>query len=295
MTFNAVEQQLIREDIFRWLDEQQLAGNYDFSRDDLAAYTWQGQSIRLVDPQGGIWNPKEFATTLSILTTPNGPYDDKPEDDLFVRYAYAKAVRGTNTKLKRAFETQEPLVYFAPSTRPGRYIAHYPVYIAQDDEAAREVVVALDKQFKMFADPLQLGADERKWAERTVMARVHQPLFRAKVMTAYTETCAICELKHIELLDAAHIIPDSHELGRPTIQNGIALCKIHHAAYDRNFIGITPDYVVKVDEELLLEVDGPMLKYGIQEMHGRKLLLPGRQNEWPDPENLAFRFETFAA
>jgi putative restriction endonuclease len=295
MSFNSSEQQLIREDIFRWLDEQQLAGQYDFSREDLSLYTWQGRSIRLVDPQGGIWNPKEFDTTLSILTTPNGPYDDKAEDGLFVRYAYAKAERGTNTKLKRAFETQEPLIYFAPSTRPGRYVAHYPVYISGDDPVAREVTVALDGQFKMFADPLQLGVDERKWAERTVMARVHQPLFRAKVMTAYTETCAICELKHIELLDAAHIIPDSHERGFAEIQNGLALCKIHHAAYDRNFIGISPDYIVRVDDELLLEVDGPMLKYGIQEMHGRRLILPGRKNEWPDPDNLAFRFETFAA
>ncbi len=214
---------------------------------------------------------------------------------MFVRYAYAKAEKGTNTKLKRAFVTQEPLIYFAPSTRSNRYVAHYPVYVSQDDEENREVVVALDAQFKLFADPLQLGADEREWAERTVMARVHQPLFRAKVMTAYEETCAICSLRHKQLLDAAHIIPDSHERGVALVTNGISLCKIHHAAYDGNFIGISPDYKVVVNSELLLEVDGPMLKHGIQEMHGRTLVLPKKENEWPERENLAFRFETFAA
>jgi putative restriction endonuclease len=295
MSFTATEQALIRQDIFRWLDELQLAGQYDFSREDLGKYTWRGQSIRLVDPQGGIWNPKEFDTTLSILTTPNGPYEDKPEEGLFVRYAYAKAERGTNTKLKRAFVTQEPLVYFAPSTVPGRYVAHYPVYIAEDDEQNREVLVALDGQFRLFADPLQLGADEREWAERTVLARVHQPLFRAKIMTAYQETCSVCSLKHVELLDAAHIIPDSHELGRAIVPNGISLCKIHHAAYDRNFMGISPDYEVVVNRELLLEVDGPMLKHGIQEMHGRTLVLPRAEPDWPGRDNLAFRFEQFAA
>jgi putative restriction endonuclease len=296
--YTPTEQALIRRDIFRWLDEKQQQGQFDFSREELSTYTWQGVNIRLVDPQGGIWNPREFDTTLTILSTRNGPYDDVVEEEgMFVRYAYANAERGTNTKLKRAFVTQEPLIYFAPSAvgRANRYVAHYPVYIAKDDEKAREFVVALAEEFQLFADPLEMGMDERQWAERRVMARVHQPLFRAKVMTAYSTTCAVCELKHVELLDAAHIIPDAHELGRAVVPNGLSLCKIHHAAYDRNFMGISPDYVVQVNGELLAEVDGPMLKHGIQEMHGRKIQLPKAEIDWPGKENLAFRFDQFAA
>ncbi|MBN2352090.1 MAG: HNH endonuclease, partial [Spirochaetales bacterium] len=62
---------------------------------------------------------------------------------------------------------------------------------------------------------------------------------------AYSRSCTVCRLKHPELLDAAHIIPDAEESGEPVIPNGLALCKIHHSAYDKNIIGITPDYELK--------------------------------------------------
>ena len=50
---------------------------------------------------------------------------------------------------------------------------------------------------------------------------------------------------HAELLDAAHIVPDADE-GEPVIPNGLALCKLHHAAFDRYFLGVRPDYVLQV-------------------------------------------------
>ena len=87
-------------------------------------------------------------------------------------------------------------------------------------------------------------------------------------MRAYETRCAVCSLGHRELLDAAHVIPDSDPRGEPIVTNGLALCKIHHAAYDRDIIGIRPDYVVEVHTRLLDEIDGPMLKYGLQGHHG---------------------------
>lgn len=77
--------------------------------------------------------------------------------------------------------------------------------------------------------------------------------------------------------------------------NGLSLCKIHHAAYDRNLLGISPDYTVHLDQGLLDEVDGLMLRYGLQEMHGRSLILPIKRNELPDRERLSARFERFVA
>ena len=38
--------------------------------------------------------------------------------------------------------------------------------------------------------------------------------------------------------------------------NVLSLCKIHHAAYDKNILGISPDYQVKVRIDILDEVDG---------------------------------------
>jgi putative restriction endonuclease len=89
-------------------------------------------------------------------------------------------------------------------------------------------------------------------------------------------------------------MPDAHELGVPAVSNGIALCKIHHTAYDQNFVGISPDYIVHVNNDLLEEKDGPMLKHGIQEMNGRKILIPSKAKERPNVEAIEFRFTQFS-
>ena len=123
--------------------------------------------------------------------------------------------------------------------------------------------------------------------------RLHQADFRGRVIAAYQTRCAICRLHHGELLDAAHIIPDRDEAGLPAVSNGLALCKIHHAAFDMNMLGISPDYIVKVDQKLLDEVDGPMLRHGLQEMHGALLTVPVRRQDRPDKDRLEQRFAEF--
>jgi putative restriction endonuclease len=113
------------------------------------------------------------------------------------------------------------------------------------------------------------------------------------VLEAYRSQCAFCRLRHAELLDAAHIIPDNDLGGEPVVNNGLSLCKIHHAAYDRHFIGVTPDYQIVVRDDLLQEIDGPMLRHGIQGIHSQRLLLPKKEAERPDRDRLALRYEQF--
>jgi len=113
-------------------------------------------------------------------------------------------------------------------------------------------------------------------------------------MRAYRRRCSICRLGHERLLDAAHIIPDADEAGLATTRNGLSLCKIHHAAFDGNILGIDPDLVVHVREDILREIDGPMLQHGIKEMHGEKLrVVPRRKEEQPSRDGLAERFLLF--
>lgn len=295
MRRSAAEQDAIRLDVFRWLDAQLGGGKYELSRSELENYHWNGERIPLLDTGRGIRNPADFDSTLTIMTSSKSHgYDDEIRPDGLVRYSYQSKQRGDNVKLHRAYENRDALVYFQ-GARPAHYIAHYPVYIVHDDSVARQVHVALDETFRFFADPLNMTADERRYAERVVRGRLHQPMFRARVLRAYDSTCAICSLKHAELLDAAHIIGDGELHGIAHVTNGLTLCKIHHASYDRNLLGITPDYEVRIDQALLDEVDGPMLRHGLQDMHGRTLVLPKRQGNWPSRDGLAERFEAFAA
>jgi putative restriction endonuclease len=84
--------------------------------------------------------------------------------------------------------------------------------------------------------------------------------------------------------------------GEPIVPNGLALCKIHHAAYDQNILGIRPDCVVEIHARLLDEVDGPMLLHGLQKHHGRELMQrPRRRADQPDPDRLMERYSQFLA
>jgi putative restriction endonuclease len=94
-------------------------------------------------------------------------------------------------------------------------------------------------------------------------------------------------------LDAAHIIPDTALRGDPVVQNGLCLCKIHHAAFDKNIVGISPDYQIHVREDVLSETDGPMLLHGLQELHEKRIVVPHRIQDRPDPERLEMRFDDF--
>lgn len=224
----------------------------------------------------------------------HGPYEDLESEDGLLHYAYEKGDPwgGSNVKLRNAIETGVPLVLFRKET-VGIYTPIAPVYVVDEYPEDRVFVIALDEAFRFMGDVRQLTPPQRDYARRLAKVRLHQPAFRTRVLTAYRIRCAICSLAHGSLLDAAHIIPDSEPDGSPTVSNGLALCKIHHAAYDQDLIGVSPDLRVVVDAELLAERDGPMLLHGLQEMHGRLLTTPSRSVHHPDREKLEWRYKRF--
>ncbi|QIS21784.1 hypothetical protein [Nocardia terpenica] len=62
-----------------------------------------------------------------------------------------------------------------------------------------------------------------------------------------------------------------------------------------NYLGISPDYQILINKDLLADEDGPMLKHGLQEMHGRRLSVPSARGERPSRDRLAERFDEFKA
>jgi hypothetical protein len=82
----------------------------------------------------------------------------------------------------------------------------------------------------MIADGASLaGEGRRQYVTQVTQRRLHQEGFRLRVLKAYRDCCAVCQLQHQQLLDAAHILPDGHPKGEPVVPNGLALCKLHHA------------------------------------------------------------------
>jgi putative restriction endonuclease len=200
--------------------------------------------------------------------------------------------------LRKALETKTPLIHFR-GVVPGVYTAIWPVFIVGDNPAELSFSVAIDTPNHAYSigepEPLNDLQARRRYVTVETQQRLHQAGFRYRVLKAYDGRCSICRLGHTKLLEAAHILPDNDPRGLPIVPNGISLCSIHHGAYDSNIIGITPDYSVEVNKEVLEEKDGPMLLHGLQEFHKQRLILPHSKKNWPKPEYLDERYSRFKA
>jgi putative restriction endonuclease len=298
----ALDDQQIRAAMFAFLDRLAAAHPEGIPSAELNMFRVGGRPLKLV-VQPGIWKPAGLDGALTIRTAFTAPNQLPPyEDDIgaggLVKYAY----RGTdpqhsdNRALRTAMQDELPLAYFI-GIAPAVYQAQFPVYVVGERPDEHAFLIAIDEA-QRFIDPGlidQLTADRRSYFERLVRLRLHQPVFRARVLQAYETQCAICRLRHADLLDAAHIIRDVDEGGLPVVPNGLSLCKIHHAAYDRNIIGVRPDLRIEVRQDVLEEHDGPMLRYGLQEMAGVRLTVPRQRSAWPNRENLDRRYQEFLA
>lgn len=285
----------LRERIMERLAHLRDQSGGTVTRDQLTKFDFDGEQRRLVDASRGIWNPRDLNATLSIISSPDGPYDDRQVDRGFFVYAYrAGSTDGDNRKLRAAIEPSMPMILLL-KLKAGLFVPVFPVFAVADNPKARHFLIALDESLRFIEHPENLSEPVKQYAEQVTRRRLHQPVFRASVIRAYETRCAVCHLQHGELLDAAHIVPDSDDAGLPLVSNGLSLCKIHHAAYDQNLLGIRPDSVVEINQALLAERDGPMLKYGLQQMHGAAIALPRRKVERPNTDALAWRYEQFKA
>jgi putative restriction endonuclease len=75
--------------------------------------------------------------------------------------------------------------------------------------------------------------------------------------------------------------------------NGLALCSLHHAAFDRHLLGIRPDLTVELRVDILREKDGPTLQHGLLRFQGATITVPRRPESRPNPEFLAERYALF--
>ncbi len=263
-------------------------------------FSVDGVRFPLVDTGRGIRKPAGWDAALSILTAvaKGGvrPYEDDIGSDGLHRYKLRRDSGGSseNRGLRRAMERRLPLMWFI-GLQPGVFQAIAPIYLIAEEQEQEQFVLAPTDELLVTPGSVIEEATRRYLVTQT-RRRLHQRVFAGRVMLAYDEHCAVCSLHHRRLLDAAHITPDTHEHGLPVVTNGLALCKIHHAAFDSNVLGVTPDYEVRISQRLLDEVDGPMLRHGLQEHHGKPLMhVPRVRSQRPDPDRLQARFEGFSA
>src|SRR6266702_2945391 len=122
---------------------KRLAGIRDLTSDDLKrGFEFQGERIPLINPQRGIFKPRQMQFLLSIRTVfPRSGakvwYDDQRdvhrqiyEGDETVDYAFMgqDADAADNRWLREAMENRTPIIYFL-GIAPGLYQAFVPTFI----------------------------------------------------------------------------------------------------------------------------------------------------------------------
>jgi putative restriction endonuclease len=267
-----------------------------------AGLIFRGERVPIWNQQKGIFRPailRDPGAALTIQTSFDGPYDDRhdvSEDQLLYRYRGTEPMHPDNVAVRRAMELGRPLLYLV-AVSPGVYDPVFPCYVVGDAPAQLAFHLMADARRDPSAaieDP-GLNIPLKAYATRVVKQRLHQERFRYLVLSAYRRQCAMCRLRHTPLLDAAHILPDREERGVPEIPNGLALCRIHHGAYDVGILGVDPEYRIHLRRDVLEEHDGPMLRHGLQEMHGGLIEVPRQAQHQPRREYLAERFARFLA
>jgi len=267
-------------------------------------FVHDGQRISFGSFFKGIHRPKEMRgpAALTVTTAAHVPgkraaYEDELDIDnraIVYHYRAGPIDQPDNRALRAAFDFQVPLIYFH-GIAPGQYMVVQPVFVTADDPAGRVVLLEVGMPYAdLQGNGLVSAPDLREYALREVRLRLHQQRFRRDVLRAYRKRCAICSLREAALVQAAHIVEDPEPEGIAAVVNGLALCAIHHLAYDRNLLGIDPEGVVHIAQRLLEERDGPMLREGLQGFHGSNICLPRQADERPDPIRLEARFERFS-
>jgi putative restriction endonuclease len=103
---------------------------------------------------------------------------------------------------------------------------------------------ALNPQVLVNPAMLVSATQQRQVVARTINQKAPAAGFQDRILTAYGHRCAFCDVQ-LNLIDAAHIVPVS-ENGSDETMNGIALCGLHHRAYDRALITMDVQYQVQI-------------------------------------------------
>mgnify|MGYP000403215201 CR=1 FL=1 len=129
----------------------------------------------------------------------------------------------------------------------------------------------------------QLTEDEERFTE--TRRRMRNSDFIEAVRDAYNQTCVVCGSSRETPdgrpeVEAAHIYPKA-EAGADDVRNGVALCRLHHWAFDTGWLAFTDDHEILVKD--VPEREG---YYEFKQLEGDSLILPEENGAEPHPTYL---------
>lgn len=155
----------------------------------------------------------------------------------------------------------------------------------------------IDGQSSAKEDPKSVNPNEEDVPESVAKSRIfttrtaRNNKFRESVREAYGRTCAVCG-SHRETkggspeVEAAHIRPAS-DGGPDSVQNGLALCRLHHWAFEHGWITVTDEYKVSVRNWESVPGYDEFSQYD-----GESILLPDDETKYPSSTYLQYHHES---
>lgn len=253
---------------------------------------------RVKDASRGIWNPRSYAATLSIVSDPHGEYDDGPHEGSLFRYAYERRpegqdpLGGSNSKLREAMRLGLPIVMLR-KVADAQFVPVMPVYVVHDEPRQRRFLLALDEGQRTLPDSSVLDAEATRYWRRVTADRLNSGVFRSLVLTAYGLKCAICGLGVPELIVATRIGSDRDGAPSPSAAHGLSLCALHDAAYRSQLLAVSPDFQVHLSAALLTPETAHLRIGAGHESETPRIRLPARRRDWPDSDRLAQDFDSY--
>ncbi|ELY68551.1 HNH endonuclease [Natrinema versiforme] len=250
---------------------------------------------------------------IIVKAREDGPYDDEIDGERFTYIGEGVPEKGdqqltgaNGALLEQADRSTVPVYFFyQPADSDDlRYEGLVDVtdaeYVSQDGrmvyQFTMERLAVEPARFEALAESVSDGveADDTEEPPLTddgdefteVQRRVRSSAFPKTVKSAYDSRCAICGKSRESPdgtvdIEAAHIYP-KRENGRDDVRNGLALCRLHHWAFDAGWLAVSDDYRILV-------ADRPDLE-GYEEfaaLEGEPLTLPDDEDRRPHATFLA--------
>lgn len=157
---------------------------------------------------------------------------------------------GIATQLRPTKEGQEVVTAVAPGSLLWYLENGAPLHNAgYDADAVVELAVASQEEEREFLDSATSEAESaRRYDLVETMRAFRDATFKPAVLQAYSYKCAVCDCD-LKLVDAAHIVPVSHPTSTDDVTNGLALCRLHHGAYDNALLGVQSSFQIVINPE----------------------------------------------
>ncbi len=196
------------------------------------------------------WWPEAEVFARFDFTKHGGPLGSSPSIQIREEALRLASIRGLATHDKGSGEIA---VAFKPDFFPEyvRDLERLHAFGESDQDRDALERVAEDPE-RVDPEDVAHVTPERQTVLVTVAKKLRDSSFKDRVLYAYGRCCAFCDLQ-LKLVDAAHILPVAGD-GSDETSNGLALCALHHRAFDRALVTLNEGYQILMNEQKVAEL-----------------------------------------